>query len=765
MQLFQVAWIPVKNCKMLLMIVIIFSLSQVSAQDVCREKILYDIRFTGERQRYTIPETPVGETYKLIVPCEPDTPSLTLAVGEITCMNMSMSGWRHHYYSVVWGDFQVNIKCHSISNDTSAVTVELYAIVKDITHVNAKNYLRRMKTLSSDIATITDVLYTTYILDQIVNSTEISYQDAVNCIHIVNNIQNLPSEILDFNNEIAKKRLMAILEQLELKVQTYDEGDVGNSHAQFVTDKMVVAVWDIRYTDTEPVIGLRVDGELTQPMEVNTIVPIHHTNHLYTENTIVGIRLNNVPQLIINGNSTSKIRLAVHVFNKPSLFTTNMNNNDVINSYIIGMTLAVDDKPIRYLKHDNITMVFRPNQILQEHVREKYTKYGHWADSYWYEFSALSSSTTDGKDTCTTQSLGNFVLILDHNGLNFVRKLFLSKMVIIGMFFSLSCYAFCFLGWIFVRKLRRDPFWVHFRLLLVVLVPYSLHLWWLGQPDGHTEARVLWYTTSYFVGSAMTCLLTDGILHHSLFVKVRTKKSSVLLLKSSDKSAVYCIMGLLTCQFGIYVLPTNADEIVVDTVHHIILYMAAFASVACCYYYIVWTIPRRSKITDLSRLQKILAFCCSVMYCGMNVTFGILMLRDVTFLYQTIFAIVNMVQNLLIVIRFIAGFWSNDDTGDDEQPITDTESQSSNDNDGILGPLVPDTERDANTLTNIDVDDNIGIHEEKKPLTETSLEPIVEVDLDRETQPVLFIRGITDAKVPFATTAFVGITQPVASSV
>ncbi|XP_050408728.1 uncharacterized protein LOC126823785 [Patella vulgata] len=556
---------------------------------------------------------------------------------------------------------------------------------------------------------------------------------------------------------------MAIVEQLELKIPTYDEDDVGSSHAQFVTETMVVDVWDIRYTDTEPVIGLRVDGELNQPMEVNNIVPIHDKNHLYTENTVVGISLNNVRKLF-NGNSTTKIRLAVHVFNNSSLFTTNMNNDDVINSYIIGMTLAVDNKPIRYLEHEHVTMVFRPNQILQEHVREKYTKYGHWHDSYWFEHS-LSSSTTDGKDTCTTGNLGTFVLILDHDGLNFVRKLFLSKMVIIGMIFSLSCYAFCYLGWIFVRKLRRDTFCVHFRLVLAVLIPYSLNLWWLGQPDCHTEAVVLLYIVTYFISSAMTCLLTDGILHHSLFVKVRTKKSYVVLSKSSDKSYVYCVLGLIACQCGIYVLPANADEIVVDTVHYIMLYMCAYASVACSFHYILWTIVRRSKSTNLSCLQKFLAFCCSVMYCGMNLTFGILMLRDVTMLYQTIFAIVNMVQNLLIVIRFIAGFWSNDEIDDDEQPITETESQSSNDNDGILGPLDPDNDGDANTLTNIGVVDNIGNHEEKKPLTETSLEPIVAVDLDRETQPVLFFTDFTDAKRPFATTDFVGITQPVASSV
>ncbi|XP_050389989.1 uncharacterized protein LOC126808954 isoform X2 [Patella vulgata] len=605
---------------MLLMIAIIFSLSQVSAVDVCSSqtlKIWYEV--------FTIPETAVGETYKLIYQCKyPD--KLQFAVGEIMCMGNDGG-------QAFWGTFQMNIKCHPTRTDTSTVTHELGTIVKDVNQYNAKNYLERMKMLTSDISAFIDVLYTTYILDKIVKSNDLSYKDAVNCIHIVNNIQELPEDILELSNAKAQQNLMAIVEELELKMPTSD--DVDDRHARIVTDTMVVAVWDIQYTDMEPVIGLRVDGELTQPMEINTIVPVHDKNNLYTENTVVGISLDKrIVRGLLNGGDSTHIRLAVHIFNNPRLFSTY--TEDVINSYIIGLTVAVNKMPIRRFDNSHVKIVFSPKQILQEHVKEKYTQCAYWKFIYWSESSDPPSSTTDGKNTCTSKYLGNFVLQLNHNGLNFVRKLFLSQMVTIGKVFTLSCYLLCFMGWIFVRKSRIDNFWLYAYLLLTVLIPYLVNLFLSNQPGGLTEARVLQYLTIYFLSSSINWLLADGVIHHYLFAKKGTKKGSALLLRSTSKS-------------------------------------------------------------------------------GMNITLGILMLRDATILYQTIFSIVNMVQSLLISVRFIVGVWSKDEMVDDEQTITCRKSHSSTDNDGSPGPL-------DKTVTHIKID------EEKKPLTETGPEPIVDLN-------------------------------------
>ncbi|XP_055958759.1 adhesion G-protein coupled receptor G6 isoform X2 [Patella vulgata] len=495
----------------------------------CPEEIITS-NYTGVNVEYRIPETIHGQTWETEDICFVDG----APIGVIKC------------FDAVWSKMIFNENCNVQDSLMSGVTTNLSEIARSNLTDNVKENLVKVKFLTSvpDELTPLDVIYTTIILDGISKTDNITQQDATNFINTINNIQNSKEKVVTEANEDVNisNKLIASLDELELRIPTDDD----DGHFRLVTNKTVVEVWNLTKLMRNPVIGLSVNGEDSDPIELlenSTLSSLYENTELIYKTTTAGILLNKqFVRRTISEKNTSDIRLSMRVLNSSNLFITD--NNGTVNSKVISATLTIDRKPVVNLNGSFVTTVFFPQNVLQDKYREKYSHCVFWdfslnnARGGWSNDGCRYVNTTEERDVCVCDHLTNFALLMDFYGQDYLvepsHQQALSIITYIGLSLSIIGLGLTVLMFLIFKKLReRRPQHIMFNLALAMLFSWIVFLAGTKQTGDHVGCIVVAVLLHYFILASFMWMLVEGILLYFMFVRVLGTYVSNFVLKAA----------------------------------------------------------------------------------------------------------------------------------------------------------------------------------------------------------------------------------------
>ncbi|XP_055958988.1 adhesion G-protein coupled receptor G6 isoform X2 [Patella vulgata] len=626
--------------------------------DICPETIIIS-NHTGVEVEYRMPETIHGQTFETDEICVVDG----APIGVIRCFNGS------------WSRIAFNENCNFQESLKSAVTTNLSVIAQsNLTH-NFETNLVKVQYLTSiaDELTPLDVIYTAIMLEGISKTDNITQQGVTNFINIINNIQNSKEQVVTEANVKVNisNRLIASLDELELRIPTDDD----DGHFRLVTNETVVEVWNLTRLKRNPVLGLSIDVEGSNPVDIfenNVLSTLYEESEVIYKRTDVGILLNK--QFVtptIEEKTTTDIRLSMHMLNTDNLFITD--NNDTVNSKVISATLTIDRKPVVNLNGSFVTIVFFPQKILQDKYKEKYSHCVFWDFSLnnfrggWSNDGCRYVNTAEGRDVCVCDHLTNFALLLDYYGHDFLvqpsHQQALSIITYIGLILSIIGLGLTILTFLVFKKLREGrPQQVMFNLALAMLSSWIVFLTGIKQTGDHVGCIVVAVLLHYFIMASFTWMLMEGILQYLLFVKVLGSHFRHFMLKATilawglpvipvasmlaidvklyNGGELYCWMGLKGMYYG-FALPLGLIILTNSIIHILVTH-------SICNRNNLNTTVLQHSVTNIR------ASFCSFIFLGLTWVFGFLAISDARLVFQYIFTVLNSLQGFLIFILFTA---------------------------------------------------------------------------------------------------------------
>ncbi|XP_050418862.1 uncharacterized protein LOC126832194 [Patella vulgata] len=639
------------------------ALVKFSRTDICPETTIIS-NHTGVEVEYRIPETSHGQTWETDEICVVDG----APIGEIKCLGQRKYGSR-------WSKMAFNENCNFQESFISEVTTNLSAIAQSNFTDNVEKNLVKVQVFTSVPEELTplDVVYTTAILDGISKTDNITQQDAINFINIINNIQSSKEEVLTEANEKVNisNKLIASLDELELRIPTNND----DGRFRLVTNKTVVEIWNLAKLKRNPIIGLSVNGDDSDPVEIfenNALSSLYEEIELIYKTTDVGILLNKqFVRRTIDEKNTTDIRLSMHILSTNNLFIND--KNDTVNSKVISATLTIDRKTVVNLNGSFVTTVFFPQNVLQAKYREKYSRCVFWdfnlnnSRGGWSSEGCRYANTTEGRDVCVCDHLTNFAVLLDYYGQDYLvphsHQLALTIITYVGLILSIIGLGLTVLTFLFFKKLREGrPQQIMFNLALAMLFSWIVFLAGIKQTGDHVGCIVVAVLLHYFIMASFVWMLMEGILQYFLFVKVLGTYVRNFMLKATipawglpvipvaimlaidvelyNGGETYCWMGLQGMYYG-FALPLGLIILA-----NIIIYILVTRSI--CSRKNLNTTGLQHSVTNIRA-----SFCCFIIL-GLTWIFGFLAISDARLVFQYIFTVLNSLQGFLIFILFTA---------------------------------------------------------------------------------------------------------------